>query len=104
MDGQEHGIDLTAQQVGHRRAIAPVGYVRQEDMGGVFQQLHGQMVWCAHTGRGVVDTPRLALGGIHQIECGFVARLGVGDQEQLSPAGQGHWAQVFDRIKAQAGV
>ena len=49
MDGQEHGIDLAAQQIGHCGCRASIRNVRQKNTGRVFEQLHGQVMGrCQH--------------------------------------------------------
>ena len=104
VDGQEHRVDLPAQQVRHGGGGAPVADVGERNLGPVLQQLHRQVVRRARTGRAVVERAGLGPGAVHQVLERFDPGPGRRHQQQLPPARLAHRHQVRQRVEALLGV
>ena len=67
VNGDEHRLDMAADEVLHGAGRARIGHVLEIDLRRQLEQLHGEMLRRAAPGRGVGDLARLRLRGGDQL-------------------------------------
>ena len=99
--GRERDRNLSAQHVGDRRRLPPVGHVRHLDVGGDRQQHAHQMGHVADAERAVVDLAGIGLGALDEILDRLDPGRGIDHRAQRVGDGLRDRGEVAQRVVGQ---